>query len=170
MCSPRLGPEKEHIVIPATGRIRQVSEQLVRGGGLAGPEVHLEVSLVGEHNHHRPRLRLGQTNGGRQLLAREGAVARGPDVVVDAGDRMDGVNALHVAEHVLVEEVLAEQDGRGTAGTEALPTASDSRSSARTTRHNRGTLCGRSRKTDGDRRPSLRPRGPISGLPDQNAG
>ena len=108
----RFGAEEQHIVIPPACRIGQVSEELVGRRGLPRPEVHLEVPLVRQHDHHGPGLRLGQPDGRGELLAAEGRVSRGPNVVVDPGDGVNRIDALHVPEDIAVEKILTEQDGR----------------------------------------------------------
>ena len=65
-----------------------------------------------QHDHHGPGLRLGQPDGRGELLTAEGRVSRGPDVVVNPGNGVDRIDALHVPEDIAVEEILTEQNRR----------------------------------------------------------
>ena len=112
-----LGPEEEHIVIPSAGGVGQVFEQLGHRPGFPRPQVHLQIPVMGHPDHHRPGFGLAQPNAPRQLLAGEGAVARALDVIPNPNQRVHRIDALHLLEHLPFEEVFAEQDGRGSAGT-----------------------------------------------------
>ena len=108
----RFGAEEQHVVVPPACRIGQVREELVGRRGLPRPKVHLEVPLVRQHDHHGPGLRLGQPDGRGELLTAEGRVSRGPDVVVNPGNGVHRIDALHVPEDIAVEEILTEQNRR----------------------------------------------------------